>query len=357
MQSIKVMTRRCSVMSPLKILHDFYSRRPDFQERFLQEARTAARLDHPNIVQVHDFGKDRSFLFIVMKFISGDNLERMLRDLRSQQKWILLLEACELIRQLSLALDYAHRQGVLHRDIKPGNIMIEPETSAGLPYRPVVTDLGLAKLASGGVIIPDSISMGTPAYMSPEQALGQAMDARSDVYSLGVLFFELVTGQLPFPARSLSDAILYHVNTSPPDPHSIRSDIPHNIEGIILRCLQKAPDERYPSAFALASVISENVSLSKEFQTDANPIAIEVSLLTQYQQSVIDPLEGSILFENNPASEVSEDRIQVVAKDKTVQSVLIKHPRMMIGRDFDNDIVIDDRKASRHHVRIEFDQN
>ena len=183
----------------IKVLHSHFARRPDFQDRFLQEARTAARLDHPNIVQVHDFGQDRTFLYIVMKFIPGDNLEKMLRDMRSQQKWILLSEACELIRQISHALDYAHRQGILHRDIKPGNIMIEPEPSAGLPYRPIVTDLGLAKLAEGGVATQDGTSMGTPAYMSPEQALGQATDARSDVYSLGILFFELVTGQLPIP--------------------------------------------------------------------------------------------------------------------------------------------------------------
>jgi serine/threonine protein kinase len=119
----------------IKIMHPHYARQGDFQERFLQEARTAARLDHPGIVQIYDFGKadfgpNHSLLYIVMEFIPGDNLEKLLRDLRGQGKWILLNEAVGIIRQVSIALDYAHRQGVLHRDIKPANIMLEPEPSS-----------------------------------------------------------------------------------------------------------------------------------------------------------------------------------------------------------------------------------
>ena len=227
----------------IKVMHPHFAGLPNFQERFLQEARSAARLDHPGIVQVHDFGQDRSNLYIVMKFIPGDNLDKLLRELRSKGNWMLLDEACGLIEQTASALHYAHRQGVLHRDIKPANIMIEPELSGNLPYRPVITDLGLAKLAEGGIATQDGSSMGTPAYMSPEQAQGMITDARSDVYSLGILLFELATGRLPFPAKNLAEAVHFHVNISPPRPSEIGSDIPQELEEIIMRCLEKEPEQ------------------------------------------------------------------------------------------------------------------
>lgn len=339
----------------IKVMHAHYARAQSFQERFLQEARTAARLDHANIVQVYDFGQDRQHLYIVMKFIPGDNLEKMLRDMRAQGSWILLDEATGLIRQVALALGYAHKQGVLHRDIKPGNIMIEPEASDGLPYRPVITDLGLAKLAQGGIVTQDGASMGTPAYMSPEQALGQATDGRSDVYSLGVLLFELATGALPFPARSLMDAIQFHVNTPPPAPSSIRPDLPAVLEEIILRCMEKDPGRRYPSANALAKALHGVEEAARTVQTVPSPLQNAVSLFTRYQQSLMERRGDSVMEEFQPPAELDGDRIQVLVPDKTTRSVLLKRSGMMIGRDPDNDIVLEDRKASRHHTRIDFD--
>jgi len=339
----------------IKVMHPHFARQSDFQDRFLQEARTTAHLDHPGIVQVYDFGQDRSYLYIVMKFIAGDNLEMMLRGMQTQNKWIVLTEAIKVIRQVALALDYAHRQGVLHRDIKPANIMLEPEPFEGLPYRVVITDLGLAKLAQGGVMTQEGASMGTPAYMSPEQALGKPTDGRSDVYSLGVLLFELTTGRLPFPAKSLSEAILYHVQTPPPLPRSIRPDLPEELEQIILRTLEKEPAKRYPTAAALAEALLAAAPAATKVAEAPSMLEGAVSLFTQYQNSLVQPRGASILEEFEPVPETSQDRIQIMGQDKTTRAVQIKRTALIVGRDPHDDIVLDDQKVSRQHARIEFD--
>ena len=355
----------------LKVMHPHFARRPDFQERFLQEARSAARLDHPGIVQVHDFGSDRGLLYIVMKFIPGDNLEKMLRQMIAGQEWLLLGEAALLVRQVALALDYAHRQGVLHRDLKPANLMLEPEPSDNLPYRPVITDLGLARLADGGVTTQDGSSMGTPAYMSPEQTQGRPTDARSDVYSLGILLFELCTGRVPFRARTLAEAIQYHVHTPLPDPLSLRPEISQPLAQVIQTALEKDPARRYQSAAQLAEALLAAWPSVVSVFSAPSPLVKAISLLTCYQQSLVSPRGKSLFAAFDPAhppangvapaaavrgietAAASGHFIQVLNRDQQTRTIPFKPPAMLAGRDPDCDIVLDDRKASRQHARIE----
>jgi serine/threonine protein kinase len=153
----------------IKVMSPQLARQANFQERFLQEARTVARLSHPNIVQVYDFGQEASQLYIVMEFISGKSLQHYLEELRENEKWIELPEAVRLVRQVLLALDYGHKHGVLHRDLKPDNIMLKVEAADSSSFQPVITDLGLAKLAGGDVETQVGTAMGTPAYMSPQR--------------------------------------------------------------------------------------------------------------------------------------------------------------------------------------------
>ena len=341
----------------IKVMHPHLSRKADFQERFLREARTAARLDHPAIVSVHDFGQADEMLFIVMEFIPGDNLHALLKNLRARQQWIRLDEAVHLMKQVSAALDYAHRNGVLHRDIKPANIMLKPEPVNGLPYRPILTDLGLAKLMEGQGLTQEGTSLGTPPYMSPEQALGEETDGRSDVYSLGILLYELAVGQLPFPIKTLTDAIRYHTKETPPPPSSLYPEIPPALETVILQAIAKSPADRFPDAGSLVRALEG--ALSDATQVAPAPTALEgaVSLLTQYQASLLQPRGASILeaFDSPPPAAETGDKLQILSKDQTTRTVAIPPAGLTLGRGDDNDVVLDDSKASRHHVRLTFD--
>jgi serine/threonine protein kinase len=339
----------------IKVLHSQFARLSDFRERFLLEARTAARMNHPGIVQVHDFGQEKDLLYIVMEFIPGSNLQEMLQDLRSQNQWIRLDEGVEIVRQVCLALDYAHHQGVLHRDIKPGNIMLKPDPSEGLPFRPVVTDLGLAKLLEGQAITQEGTSMGTPAYMSPEQAMGEKVDARSDVYSLGILMYELAVGKLPFPIKSLTEAIRYHTKEPPPPPRTLRPDIPPVLEKAILAALEKDPNRRVPNAAEFAKGLKAITPKIGEVVEAPTALAGAVSLVTQYQASLVEYRGQSLMEDFKPPSDMTNDRIQVLAQDKTTQSILIKREGMTIGREQGCDLVLDDQKVSRKHAKIEYD--
>jgi serine/threonine protein kinase len=345
----------------VKIMHPHFARRTDFRDRFLQEARTAARMDHPGIVQVYDFGQDQDMLYIIMEFIPGANLQSMLKELKDAGRWIRLDEAVGLLRQVAGALDYAHNQGVLHRDIKPANIMLKPGAVEDLPYRPVITDLGLARLLEGARMTQEGTSMGTPVYMSPEQALGETTDQRSDVYSLGILLFELVIGHPPFPIRSLADAVRYHTREPVPAPRELRPELPADLEKAILFALQKDPAKRLPNAGALAEALKhigpalDNVATSAPTQIEASLISQAVSLMTQFARDD-DPSRGASILEEFAAPvDGSSDRIQIMGREQTTIDVAFKPPEMTVGRGEENGIILPGNSVSRSHARITFD--
>jgi Tol biopolymer transport system component/serine/threonine protein kinase len=288
-----------------------------------------------------------------MEYIPGNNLREILNNLRAQNQWVVLTEAIQIVQQAAQAIEYAHSQGLLHRDIKPENLMLKQEPSDGLPYRVVLTDLGLAKvLAESGVAGEDEI-IGTPGYISPEHALGQETDERSDVYSLGVLLYELSVGRSPFPARTLSEAVRYHTEEPLTKPRSIRPELPIALERVILRALERDPARRYASAGEIQQALEE-VKPSVQ-QAAYIPSADEdtVSLVTQSEHTQASTLPPEGISGN--LEELRRYHIEILAPDSSITTVQIKPAGMTIGREEDNDIVLDSPKVSRRHARIQHD--
>jgi Tol biopolymer transport system component len=234
-----------------KVLHPQYAADETFRGRFIQEARTAAALVHPNIIEIYDFGQHEDWYYLIMELIEDGSL----RSLLHEKTPLSLSVGLDLVRQAAEGLAYAHAQSMVHRDIKPDNLLLKRATlsaESGNPYSVKISDFGLAKLAEGGMQTVQGQTMGTPAYMSPEQCQALSLDGRSDIYSLGVVLYEVATGSVPFRTSSLSDAVYHHVYVEPPPPRTADPRLSPDLEEIILRCLKKAPAERYANASDLA---------------------------------------------------------------------------------------------------------
>jgi serine/threonine-protein kinase len=230
----------------IKVLHEDYSNDAAFQQRFRQEARAAANLSHPNIVTVHDFGLDHGQLFIVMEHIPGKDLKTLLR----QRGRFSVEEAIPLMVQACAGIGYAHRAGLVHCDIKPHNMIVTPDG------RLKVTDFGIARALS--TIMPDEradVVWGSPQYFSPEQATGEAPSPASDVYSLGIVLYEVLTGALPFTAPTSEELARMHLEAAPIPPSEYVPDLPAALEQIVLKVLSKEPAARYRTADQLGRVL------------------------------------------------------------------------------------------------------
>jgi tRNA A-37 threonylcarbamoyl transferase component Bud32 len=235
----------------LKVLHQQYNEDEDFVERFKREARSVAQLQHPNIVTVIDRGEEAGRQYIVFEFIDGENL----KELVVRKGRLDLRAALEIALEVARGLAFAHDHGLVHRDVKPQNVLLNGDGGAK------VTDFGIARtLDVDHSVTQTGTILGTSNYIAPEQASGRPVDAHTDVYSLGVVLYEMLTGELPFPGESFVAVAMKHIQEPAPNVLDVRGDLPLRVAEMIDRALEKDPEDRFPTMDAFAAEIEANLA-------------------------------------------------------------------------------------------------
>jgi len=263
----------------VKVLHSYIESDDEMKARFQREAKTVAALRHPNIVQIFDFDTADGHPYIVMEYIRGPSLALYLKNLHERNERMQPQYIARLLNKLASALDYAHEQGVIHRDIKPGNILLHARAGESRSMftdqiEPIITDFGLVRIMHATTQTASGLVSGTPAYISPEQAQGNRVDHHTDIYSLGVILYEILAGQVPFDADSTWSVIYKHIHESPP---SI-PDAPPALQNVINRALAKNPEDRYHSCRALAIDYLNAIGFTSEASTmQFEPISIPIT--------------------------------------------------------------------------------
>ncbi len=248
-------------LAAIKVIDTPFRSDSEYIKRFKREAQAIAQLDHTHIVTVYRFGEAEGLLYLAMQYIEGNGLDSILADYHQAGKFISLAEAGRIVREVCLALDYAHEKGIIHRDVKPSNIMLDQEE------RVILADFGLALLTEVGT---RGEIFGSPYYIAPEQAISSA-DAvpQSDIYAVGVILYEMVTGELPFSAETPLDVARLHMSQPPRSPRELRPDINPALESLILKVLAKEPEDRYPTGAALANALDEALQVEAVKETSS----------------------------------------------------------------------------------------
>ncbi len=263
----------------IKLLHSYIEEDPFLLERFHREAKVVAGLRHSNIVQIFDFDTTDGHPYIVMEYLKGPTLATYLRHLHQRKKRIPPHQIARLLKGLTSALDYAHKQGVIHRDIKPGNILLHNKTDDIPLDKPltndveaVITDFGLVRIMDSASQTASGMISGTPAYMSPEQARGDQTDHRTDIYSLGVVLYEMLAGRVPFEADSTMTVLHMQIHTPPPPIPELTAEA----QAVLDRALRKNPDDRYGSSREMAIDFYLSIGMTAQAETIREPYPVNI---------------------------------------------------------------------------------
>lgn len=383
----------------IKVLPTHYARDPVFVKRFVQEARSVAKLSHPNIIQIHDFGEEENITFIIMEYVDGGTLKDRLKGP------LPVREAIDFVIQAAEGLDCAHRNGIVHRDVKPANMLLRKDGYL------LLSDFGIAKLLEVTTNLTRvGTGIGTPQYMSPEQGLGQAVDRRSDIYSLGIVLFHCLTGRVPFTADNPLTITVKHVNDPLPVERLVAENVPPPIIQVIQKMTAKQAHERYQSADLLvdalvSAAVASNVPLLRAYRgvippqvasapsgslqnINANPYSSQLSGSQPAPFSGSLPQDGQSVAQltcfrcgaSNPSTRLycttcGDDlsnrragsdvytvngrpvlaRLSIQTGPMAGRSYRFHQDVTTIGRTNGNDLVLSGRTVSRRHARLWFD--
>ncbi len=273
-------------------LNQALEEREEYEARFYQEARAAGRLSHHNIVTIYDVGKSGDVAYIAMEFLEG----RELRDVLNERSSLPIAEVLDIVAQVAHGLFYAHEHGIVHRDVKPSNIMIQKDGHVK------ITDFGIARMASAAVRTQTGMVLGSPKYMSPEQVMGKLTDQRSDIFSLGIMLYEMLTGRPPFSGENVNAIMYQTLNATPPQPSSMNPAVPDMLNFIVAKALAKKVDERYQNAKEFAEDLRACRDSLPQQGTEAPPV-----LRSQPKP----PLEGAL--PSGPAMSEEDEGMPVAA--------------------------------------------
>lgn len=274
----------------IKMIHTHLSGNPDFVMRFEEEAAAVAQLRHPGIIQVHDFNRDNDVYYMVLEFVPGETLQSHLKRLNDAGRRLPVKTAIEYMANICDAVDYAHQRGMVHRDIKPANLMLNTLGQV------ILMDFGIAKIVGSQRHTATGAVVGTAMYMSPEQIKGQQPDRRTDIYSLGVTLFEMLSGHPPFEADSAMTLMMMHINDPVPNVKSLNPDVPEALVAVINKALAKDPDQRFQTAAqmaaALRNVLTQPSPAVGATVMEESPLASTGPGATMYEQP---PAKGTVV--------------------------------------------------------------